>query len=113
MDNYLEQFVGDTRYFNLHRDNRIEELLKEAGIFTDNDKRLSYTIDSIGIVHVASYIHTPDEMHKMLLTLPPKYGIYDVSNGHSREQKWGNDRVVHFIEFRTIVCDRLRGEYDE
>ena len=112
MDTYFEQFTGDTRHFNVWRDNRIEALLKEAGCFLDDDGHVSYSMDR-GIIHVASYVHSPDEMHKMLLSLPPKYGIYDISNGHSKQMEWGDRHVTNFIEFRTGICDRVRGEYDE
>jgi len=113
MDTYFEQFIGDTRHFNIWRDNRIEVLLKEAGCFLDNDGRVSYSMDSRGIIHVASYMYDSDEMYKMLRNLPDKYGVYDIGNGHSRQMGWGNNPVTYFIEFRTAICDRLRGEYDE
>ena len=113
IETYFEQFIGDTRHFNVHRDSRIEALLIEAGCVIDASGRVSYSMDSRGVVHVASYIHRPDHMREMLQALPLKYGIYDISEGHTNQRNYGDKGVTHFIEFRTTVSDRLRWEYDE
>lgn len=103
---YFEQFVGDTRVFNIWRDSRIENMLLMAGLMCFADGRVSYTQDSADKYHVASHIFTPDQMIDMLRKISAAYQIYGIE-GHRHQFR--DD--TSFVSFFCGVYPKMRGEF--
>lgn len=105
---YFEQFVGDTRYFNPYRDSRIEDMLKEGGLYYSTDGQISYTQDGRDRYHIASKILSCEDMISRLKALPAKYSVYDIKVEKTAEWNKG----TYFVSFMCGAFFRVRGEYD-